>query len=43
MATTVMGYRMEGSTSTSIPPTSASNVLGQHSKIGGMTFREAVV
>ena len=26
-----------------IPPTSASDVMGQHNKIGGITFRAAVV
>jgi len=34
----VMEYQWEGSTSTAIPPTSIPNVLGQHNKIGGITF-----
>ena len=34
----VMGYWWEGSTSTAIPPTSASDGMGQHHKIEGITF-----
>ena len=34
----VMEYCWEGSASTAIPPTSASDVAGQHNKIGGTTF-----
>lgn len=38
----VMEYRHEGSTSV-IPPISASDVMGHHRKIGGVTFGEATV
>ena len=34
----VMGCCWEGSVSTAIPPTSVSDVLGQHNKIGGITL-----
>ena len=34
---------LEGSTSAAIPPTSTSVVMGQHNKIGGITFRAALV
>ena len=37
----VMGYWWEGSTSTVVPPTSASDIVGQHNKIGGIAFRSA--
>ena len=33
-----MAYCWEGSMSTVIPPTSASDVLGYHNKIGGINF-----
>ena len=33
----------EGSTSAAIPPTSASDSVGQHNKIGGITFRAALI
>jgi len=33
----------EDSASTAIPPTSASDVMGQHHKIGHITFRAAVI
>ena len=36
-----MGYWWEGSASTAIPLTSASDVVGQHGKTGGITFRAA--
>jgi len=36
-----MDYRWEGSASTAILPTSASDVMGQHHKIG-ITFRAAL-
>jgi len=36
-----MEYWWEGSTSTVIPPTSASDIIRQHNKIGGITFRAA--
>jgi len=39
----VMEYWWEGSTPTAIPPTSASDVIGQHHKIRGITFRAALV
>jgi len=32
-----MEYWSEGSASTAIPPTSASDIVGQHNKIGGIT------
>ena len=35
----VMGYWWEGSASTAIPPTSASDTVGQCNEIGGSTFR----
>ena len=31
-------YGWEDSTSTAIPPTSTTNIVGQHNKIGGITF-----
>ena len=34
----VMGYRWELATSTAVPPTFASDVMGKHNKIGGITF-----
>ena len=34
----VMKYWWEGSVSTVIPPTSASYIVGQHNKIGDITF-----
>ena len=37
-----MGYLWESSASTSKPP-SVSDVMGQHNKIGGITFRAALV
>jgi len=33
----------EGSTSTAIAPTSASDVVGQHHTIGGITFGAVLV
>ena len=36
-------YWWEGSTSTAIPPTSTSNAMGQHNKIGSITFRAALI
>ena len=36
-------YCQEGSPSTSIPPTSVSNIFGQQNKIGCITFRAALV
>jgi len=38
-----MEYWWEGSTSAAILPTSASDVMGQHNKIGGITFGAALV
>ena len=35
-------YCWEGSTPTAIPPTSTSDVVGQHHEIGGVTFGGAV-
>ena len=39
----VMECCWEGSTSTVIPPTSASDTMHQHKEIGGVTFREASI
>jgi len=39
----VTEYWHECSISTAISPTSASNVMGQHNKIGGITFRAVFV
>ena len=39
----VMGYWWEGSASTAIPPTSNSDVMGQHHKIRGITAAAALV
>ena len=36
-------YWLEGSTSTAIPTTSNSDVMGQHNEIGGITFGEVPV
>ena len=33
-----MEYWWEGSTSTAVPPTSASDVVGLHHKLGSITF-----
>ena len=38
-----MGYWWEGSASIVMSPTSASHVMDQHPKIGGVTFRAALV
>jgi len=38
-----MEHQWKGSTSTAIPPTSISDVVGQNNKIGGITFRAAFV
>jgi len=34
----VTEYWWEGSTSAAIPPTSTSDVMGKHNKIGGITY-----
>ena len=39
----VTEYLWEGSTSSAIPPTSTSDIVGQHNKIGGITFRAALI
>ena len=39
MATKCNGSWLEASTSTATPPTSSSHVVGQHNKIGDITFR----
>ena len=39
----LMGYWRQGSTSTAIPPTSASDVVDQHNKIGGVRFGAPLV
>ena len=38
----VMGYKWEGTTSPVIPPTSASDAVGQHNKIEGIHSRAAL-
>jgi len=38
-----MEYWREGSTSTAVSPTSTSNIVGQHNKIGDITFGAAYV
>jgi len=38
-----MEYWWEGSTSTDTTPTSASDVTGQHNKIGGITVRATLI
>ena len=38
-----MEYSQEVSSSTGISPTSASDNMGQHNKIGGITFGEAIL
>mgnify|MGYP001853016420 CR=1 FL=1 len=38
-----MEYWWEGSTSTAIPQTFTSDVVGQYNKIGGITFRAALI
>jgi len=38
-----MEYWWEGSTSTAIPPTSASDAMSQRNKTGGITSRAALV
>ena len=40
---TVTEYWWEGSTSTAIPASSASDVVGQQNKTGGSTFGAALV
>lgn len=39
----LMEYCKERSTSVAIPPPSASDVMGQHNKIGGIIFRATLV
>ena len=39
----IMKYWWGGSASTDIPSTSTSNVVGQHDKTGGITFRAALI
>ena len=39
----VTEYCQEGSASTAIPPTLTSDVMGQHNKIGGITFRANLI
>ena len=39
----VTEYSWKSSTSNAIPPTSISDVMGQHHKIGSITFRAALV
>mgnify|MGYP001853432173 FL=1 len=38
-----MKYCQEGSTSTVIPPTTTTNIVGQCSKIGGITYEVPLV
>ena len=39
----VMEYCQESSVSTAIPPISTSDIMGQHNKIEGITFRAALI
>ena len=39
----LMEYWWEGSTSTATPLTSTFDVVGQHNKIGGITFEAALI
>ena len=39
----VLGYWQEGSTSAATPPTSTSDIMGQHNKTGGITFGAALI
>ena len=39
----VTEYWWEGPTSTAVTPTSTSDIVGQHNKIGGITFGSALV
>ena len=39
----VLEYWWEGSTSTAVPPTSASDAVGQHNQIGGITFGASLI
>ena len=39
----VVEYWCEGSTSTDVPPKSTSDIVHQHNKTGGITFRAALV
>ena len=39
----VMEYSWKSSTSTAMPPTSSSDVMRQQKKIGGITFRAALI
>ena len=38
-----MGYWWEGSASTAVPPTSASDIVGQHHQAGGIMFGAAFI
>ena len=42
-ATTCSGHWWEGSPSTVVPPAPASDAVGQHNKIGGITLAAALV
>jgi len=39
----VMECWQEGSNSTAVPQTTTSDVVGQHNKIGGVTFGAALI
>jgi len=39
----VKEYWWEGSSPTAMPPTSASDAMGQHNKTGGITFGASLV
>ena len=41
-ATKDKGMPVKGSASTAIPPTSTSDVVGQHNEVGGTAFRAAL-
>jgi len=39
----IVEYEWESSASAAISPTSTSNIMGQHNKIGGITFGAALI
>ena len=39
----VTEYWWKGSTSAAVPPTSTSDIVGQHHKIGGIAFGTALI
>lgn len=43
MTAKVTEYWWEGSTSTAVPPTSSSDAMDQHHKLGGISFGEDLI